>query len=123
MPRGFKKSPEETKLARFLDPRSFVSLPKMLKHCPNTVHSLLYGKDKGKWREQVWKKANGRCEKCGAYAPFDGVDGYCGEAHHIGHKPAERCDCVANGSWRCGRFVRDCHSGCHPKPQWTRKPA
>ena len=116
MPRGFKRSPMATQVWNFEDEKSFVS---------TTGHLVLWGKDKSKMREMVHGRAQGKCQACGKEAPLEGEEGYRGEWHHIETAVGKRCDCLHNASWRCGRFVGDCHSKEHAKraPRWTPKQA
>lgn len=104
--RGFKKSPLETRDRNFRDKRSFVSLG---------GHLVLYGEDKSNQRQAVYGKAHGKCEVCGKDAPLEGESGLHGEWHHIETEVGKHCDCLHNSSWRCGHYVRDCHSKEHAK--------
>jgi hypothetical protein len=113
--RGFKKDWTATKLARKegrIHAPSWISLD---------GHELLFGRDKGTRREEVWARAKGNCESCGRLAPLLGAEGYAGEAHHIEHKLWNRCDCMHNLSWRCGRFISDCHTKEHLSVRWTKR--
>ena len=116
MPKGFKRDYAFTKTLCFSDERSFISL---------SGHEVLYGKDKTYKRSTICERAKGKCQVCGKDAPLEGEDGYRGEWHHIETAIGKRCDCLHNASWRCGRFVGDCHSKEHAKraPRWTPKQA
>ena len=99
--RGFKRGIEETRIARergqIRDPRSFISLD---------GHSILYGVDKTRRREEIYARAQGRCEGCPSrhYVPWE-----VGEWHHIRGGLTGRCDCLGNALWTCGDFHRAQH--------------
>lgn len=120
MPRGFKRNEYDTQLAlgagTLRDSRSFITLPK-----DGIAHLILSGIDATNARTECHALAKGMCASCGRLAPLEGEEGYRGEAHHMLHKPWNRCWCQHNLSWRCGRFVSDCHTDEHPHPQWTKK--
>lgn len=150
MPRGFKSDRETTKLARssgwylpemddlsgdllrdvfrLSDPRSFVSLPKLIKGESDLpkAHLVLYGKeDKARVRAEIFRRnreengGNNKCWKCGCplyeIATWNG--GPVGEWDHIRNKPGERCDCPENGRVAC----RACHKPRHPQVQFGRR--
>jgi hypothetical protein len=99
--RGFKRGVEETRIARergqIRDKRSFVSLD---------GHSILYGVDKTRRREEIYVRAQGRCEGCVVrhYVPWES-----GEMHHRQGGLTGRCDCLENLMWVCSEFHRAQH--------------
>lgn len=126
--RGFKKDLPATIAAHFADPRSFVSLPKLIVgECTEPkAHLVLYGKvDVGWLRAKIFRLdrlkngGDNRCWKCGRrvfenqeMADWNGA-GYTfwatAEWHHIRHAPGTRCDCPENGAVSCP----DCHRKEH----------
>jgi 5-methylcytosine-specific restriction endonuclease McrA len=106
MPRGFKRNYAATKLRGFLDPRSFVSLPK-----DGLAHDLLYGKDVGARRAEVFLRDDGRCRDCGAKASWEE-----GEMHHLENQAGSRCDDLHNLAWSCS----DCHKKRHVQVRFGR---
>jgi hypothetical protein len=106
--RGFKRSPIETakllEVGLLVDERSFLSLD---------GHVVLYGADKSAQRARIHARAKGRCQVCRNIAPLDGDEGYAGGWHHIETEAGKHCDCFHNSSWRCGHFVRNCHTKEH----------
>jgi hypothetical protein len=112
--RGFKHNqPAETIAQHYLDSRSYLSEKN------GRVHEILFGLDKSGQREKVYHQAKGKCQKCGRPAPLHDPrgEGYEGAWDHIKNHAGDRCDCLHNAQWLCGRFIADCHTSEHPHPQ------
>lgn len=109
--RGFKRDEHSTRLIRFLDSRSFLSLPKAIKgECDiPDAHFILHGKDKANQRILLFE----RDRECGI-CRHEFVDENEGEWDHIRTTAGERCDCLANG--------RRVHVHCHQKRHAVRSP-
>lgn len=131
MPRGFHKDRTATEAAHFADPRSFISLPKIIKdECTEAKpHLVLYGEeDIHRARIEVFRRnraENGilsegiaQCWKCHRllleYA--DDLDPLRAHWHHLRNKPGTRCDCPDNSAVSCAA----CHRPEHPQTQFGR---
>jgi len=125
MPRGASIDVELTDFLHanglLVDGASFVARPfKKLETHSDAPHLFLAGKDKEAMRKRIFSRDKETCRKCGKRAPRDGAEGYRGEWHHVNSGIVGRCDCLANGEVRCGRYVGNCHTGEHPQVKWTR---
>jgi HNH endonuclease len=106
VPRAFKRGVEETRIARerglLRDSRSFISL---------AGHSILYGIDKVRRREEVYQRDNGQCQVCRKFvSPAEA------EMDHVKGGLTGRCDCAANLQILCG----PCHRLKHVQVQWAK---
>ena len=104
--RGFKRGVEETRIARerglIRDKRSFISLD---------GHSILYGVDKTRRREEVYARDNGQCQVCRKFVSREGA-----ELDHVKGGLTGRCDCSGNLQILCG----PCHRQKHVQVQWAK---
>jgi hypothetical protein len=89
--------------------------------CPKPKTVRLKGAAYKELRRQVWKRAGGLCERCGAYAPLYNSEGWfdifeCGHLHHAKSRGAGGQDVLSDEvEWICF----DCHSK-HHGPIWGR---
>lgn len=88
MPRFAKPDKGLTRAAAFADHRSFIC---------QRGGEYLYGADKRNRRAQVFRRDEGRCQKCGSLASWNN-----GEMHHKVGGLVGRTDSLENLEWICG---------------------
>jgi hypothetical protein len=133
MPRGYKIDRSATATALFTgalrDKRSFISLPKHTHGDEAVPHLILYGKDKGPVRAEIFRRnreANGGinvCWKCHcvvleneeSLCPISDWNPSIGHWHHLWDKPGQRCDCPEAGAVSCPA----CHRASHKQVMFS----
>lgn len=109
MPRSAQRDEHLTRQAhadgRFEDNRSFVGTVSKWMHgvAPGEPHVFLRGVDMSRQREEVIRRDEGCCTKCGKMVAADA------EADHVVPRGKGGCDCLKNLRSRCG--------GCHKGPE------
>jgi len=108
MPRAAKIDREATRLAKFLDARSFRSLD---------GHDYLKGKDITLRRREVFARDYGKCQVCLRNGRSNHIGRQEGEMHHVQGGLVGRHDDLENLEWVC-RFH---HRMSHVQVRWTPK--
>lgn len=104
--RGAKIDREATRLAHFLDPRSFRSLDN---------HDYLKGKDVEPRRREVYLRDGGFCQVCRREGVRNFV-GWQGEMHHVQGGLVGRHDDLENLEWICPAH----HRATHVQVKWSK---
>ena len=109
----FKRNAQATKARRYLDRRSYVTMPRLVGD-HDSAHEKLFGRDMSRMREDVLELHGYKCAQCGAVTDFETWL----EVHHEVSRGQGGCDCILNLRPLCANFKG---TGCHQRRHLERK--